>query len=178
MVRIPNIITAGRLLLAVFGFSLMLVDYWQPAFFIMLTSVLLDAVDGSVARRLNQVSDTGVFLDIMADKIVIIGTFLVIGYKFDAAFFYLGLFMLVREYVIDTMRAIAAARRIVISADSVSKFKGVLFMTAMLGAIGNQAFLGSAAFGQAMVLLGVGSMVLAYLTLVRFYLKCKGLQVF
>jgi len=59
-----------------------------------------------------------------------------------------------------------------------SKFKGVLFMTTMLCAIGNHAFLGSASFEQAMILLGAGGMILAYLTLGRFYLKCKDLQVF
>ena len=113
----------------------------------------------------------------MTDKIVIITTFLIIGYKVDVAFFYLGLLMLIREYSIDTMRALAAARQVVISADAFSKFKGVLFMTTMLGAIGNHAVLGSAAFQQAMVLLAVGGMILAYLTLGRFYLKCKALQV-
>ena len=178
MSNTPNAITTGRLLIAVFGFFMMFMDFWAAAFFFILTAELLDAVDGNVARRLNQVSVTGVYFDIMTDKIVIISTFLIIGYKFDVAFFYLGLMMLIREYAVDTMRSIAATRQVVISADIFSKFKGVLFMSTMLGALGNHAYLGSAAFEQAMILLGAGGMILAYLTLGRFYLKCKGLQVF
>jgi phosphatidylglycerophosphate synthase len=114
----------------------------------------------------------------MTDEIVIIGTFLITGYKFDVALFYLGLLMLIREYAVDTMRAIATTRHIVISADVFSKLKGVLFMVTMLCAIGNHTFLENEKFEQAIVLLGNNSMILAYLTLGRFYLKCKALQVF
>ena len=51
-------------------------------------------------------------------------------------------------------------------------------MVTMLCAIGNHTFLENEKFEQAIVLLGNGSMILAYLTLGRFYLKCKALQVF
>lgn len=178
MAKIPNLITFGRLLIANIGFLLMFRDHWKPAFFIILISVLLDAMDGAAARRLNQVSTTGVFLDIMADKVVIISTFLIVGYKLNPLFFYLGLLMLLREYAIDTLRAIAAARQIVLSADALSKLKGVLFMTAMVGAIGNHAFFGSAWLEGAMAAVGAIGMALAYVTLGRFYRKCRDLQVF
>ncbi|MFQ5587233.1 MAG: CDP-alcohol phosphatidyltransferase family protein [Nitrospiria bacterium] len=178
MINIPNLITCGRLLIANIGFILMLTDHWKPAFLLILFSVLLDAMDGEVARRLNQVSQTGIFLDIMADKIVIISTFLIVGYKLNPFFFYLGLLMLLREYVIDTLRAIAAARKTVLSADALSKLKGVILMTAMVGAIGNHAFLGSAWIEGAMAAMGAIGMTLAYVTLGRFYLKCRDLQVF
>ena len=86
MRNIPNIITAGRLAIAVSGFFMMFMDFWVPAFFTMLASVLLDAVDGNIARRLNQVSEAGVFFDIMTDKIVIIGTFLITGVQVRCGF--------------------------------------------------------------------------------------------
>jgi CDP-diacylglycerol--glycerol-3-phosphate 3-phosphatidyltransferase len=134
-------------------------------------------VDGAVARRLNQVSHTGVFLDIMVDKVVIIGTFFVVGYKLYPIFFYLGLLMLLREYAIDTLRSIAASRQVVIPADGFSKLKGVLFMTAMLCAIGNQAFLQNSWFEQTVAVVAMATMLLAYITLARFYRKCRAVQV-
>ncbi len=178
MGRIPNIITCGRLLIANMGFIMMLTDHWKPAFFIILVAVLLDAMDGKVARHLNQVSNAGVFLDIMVDKVVIISTFLIVGYKLNRLFFYLGLFMLLREYAIDTLRAISASRQIVLSADNFSKIKGVLFMTAMVGIIGNQAFVRDPWLEWTMVVVAVIGMIMAYVTLARFYQKCRNLQIF
>lgn len=175
MTNIPNTISLVRLLIAVGGFVLIFMGYWKSSFVALLVSVLLDAVDGSAARRLNQVTHAGIFLDIMVDKVVIICTFLIIGYQLYPVFFYLGLLMLLREYAIDTLRSIAASRQIVIPADGFSKLKGVLFMTAMLCALGNRAFLQNVWFGQAIEVVAILTMVLAYITLLRFYLKYRDL---
>lgn len=175
----PNLITVGRLLLAVASFAIVLFfDAWSVAGIIILIAVLLDILDGRIARHLSQVTKEGIFLDVMADKIVIISTFLIVGLKINIVFFYLGILMLIREYAMDTMRGIAASKHQIISADKYSKIKGVLFMVAMLGMIWNKILLENNDLLQDLfVVIAVFAMILAYITLARFFFKYKNLLI-
>lgn len=160
--------------MAFLSFVLMILDQWFLAAILILIAVLLDIVDGKLARHLEQVTKQGVFLDVMADKIVIISTFLIIGLKINVLFFYLGILMLIREYTIDTMRSIAASKNVVISADKFSKIKGVIFMAAMLGIIWNKVLNKNEIFAQnVFTILAAIGIVMAYITLVRFFIKNK-----
>ena len=87
LLTLANDITIARLILAWVGLALMASDCWSMAFLLLLVAVMLDSVDGAVARKLDQVSRQGIFLDVMADKIVIISTFLMIGFKIQPFFF-------------------------------------------------------------------------------------------
>lgn len=172
---VANKITLGRLVLAEISFIFMLANRFDIGFFLILIAVLLDTVDGRVARYMKEVSKQGIFLDIMADKIIIASTFLIIGLKIDVIFFYLGILMILREYSIDTMRSIVASKGKVITSDKFSKIKGVLFMIAMLGAIFNYVFIGNVLIERIMVAIAIGGMVLAYMTLIRFFILYKKL---
>ena len=166
---IANNITLARLLIAEISFIFIIVNMFHVGFVLLLVAILLDIVDGKVARRMKQVSKPGIFLDIMADKIVIISAFLVVGLKINLIFFYLGLLMLLREYAMDTMRSIAASKGKVISSDKFSKIKGWLFMISVVGMLGCFTFFGSILELQNfMILVGITGMVMAYITLVRF----------
>lgn len=172
--NVPNLITLGRLVLAVVSFIFMIMNEWLIAGIMILISVLMDIIDGKMARSLKQVTNQGVFLDVMADKIVIISTFLIIGLKINIYFFYLGILMLIREYSMDTMRSIAASRNKVISADKFSKVKGALFMIAMLGMIWNYVVFNNNEIWQSGFLaLASLAMLMAYITLIRFFRKYK-----
>ena len=176
IINIPNSITFARLIIAVVGFVFMILNEWMIAGILISVAVLLDVLDGRVARRLSQVTSQGVFLDVMADKIVIISTFLIVGVGINIYFFYLGILMLIREYTIDTMRSIAASKHTVISADKFSKIKGVMFMIAMLGMIWNKVFLENNEKSQlALILLASLAMLIAYITLIRFFNKYKNI---
>ncbi|MBK1717249.1 hypothetical protein CKO27_06255 [Thiocystis violacea] len=72
LLTLANDITITRLILAWVGLALMASDCWSMAFLLLLVAVMLDSVDGAVARKLDQVSRQGIFLDVMADKILII----------------------------------------------------------------------------------------------------------
>lgn len=174
--NVPNLITIARLFIAFTGFLLMIFDQWLLAAVLILVAVLMDVADGRMARRLNQVTKQGVFLDVMADKIVIISTFLIIGVKINIIFFYLGILMLVREYTMDTMRSIAASQNKVISADKFSKIKGIIFMSAMLGMLWFKALnLADNLWQNSFIILASIGMIMAYITLVRFFIKYKDL---
>lgn len=169
---VASYITITRLAIALAGFVFMVLDKWSAAFALIFLATTLDIVDGQVARRFHQVSKQGVYLDIMVDKIVILATFFFIGMSIDVLFFYLGILLLVREYMMDTMRSIAASNHVVIPADRLSKIKGVLLMTSMLMVIGNYAFTYDLVMSSMLQtsgnILAVAGTLVAYVTLVRF----------
>jgi CDP-diacylglycerol--glycerol-3-phosphate 3-phosphatidyltransferase len=79
---ISNIITISRLVAVPFIVYFLIKDQRIVAFFIMLVALLSDAIDGYVARKLNQETELGKFLDPLCDKIslaVILMTLLLMG---------------------------------------------------------------------------------------------------
>lgn len=77
---IPNIITLLRILLIWPFLSYLLSTQYGPAFIIFLVAGLSDGVDGYLARRYNWVSRLGGFIDVLADKLLLISSFLVLGF--------------------------------------------------------------------------------------------------
>ena len=77
---VPNIITILRFLLVpVVVFALLTGEMaWALAGF--LVAGISDAVDGFIARHFNQRSELGAYMDPMADKILLVSVFLVLGY--------------------------------------------------------------------------------------------------
>jgi CDP-diacylglycerol--glycerol-3-phosphate 3-phosphatidyltransferase len=81
-ITISNMITLSRIILLPFIVYFLLNNQRFAAFAIMLISLLSDAVDGYVARKLHQESEAGKFLDPICDKIsltVILITLLMIN---------------------------------------------------------------------------------------------------
>jgi cardiolipin synthase (CMP-forming) len=78
---VPNQITLLRL-----GFIpifLILISYqrYQWALLILVIAGLSDAVDGLLARKLNQHSSLGAYLDPIADKLLLSSSFIILAYK-------------------------------------------------------------------------------------------------
>lgn len=81
-ITISNIITLSRIILLPFIVYFLLNNQRFAAFAIMLISLLSDAIDGYLARKLHQESEAGKFLDPICDKIsltVILITLLIIN---------------------------------------------------------------------------------------------------
>ncbi|MCT8999005.1 CDP-alcohol phosphatidyltransferase family protein [Chelativorans intermedius] len=77
---IPNIITLFRFLLVpavVFALITQEVDW---AFAGFLAAGVSDAVDGFIARQFDQRSELGAYLDPIADKLLLVSVFVVLGY--------------------------------------------------------------------------------------------------
>jgi cardiolipin synthase len=82
LLTISNIITLSRLVMLPFIVYFLVMRQVYIAFSIMLLSLLSDAVDGFLARKLHQESEAGKFLDPLCDKIsliVILITLFLIG---------------------------------------------------------------------------------------------------
>ena len=96
-----------------------------------------DAVDGHLARKWNQVTNLGKFLDPIADKMLVNSmlVFAAIPMSFmeDALTipWFCVVLMIIRDLIVDTMRLIAAKANVVVAANIFGKLKTVFQMVAI-----------------------------------------------
>jgi CDP-diacylglycerol--glycerol-3-phosphate 3-phosphatidyltransferase len=139
--NLPNLITLGRILLAVWIIPLLFVDQFGPrlaAFVIFLAAAFSDLWDGHLARSRGLITDLGKLLDPIADKLLLAATFIpfyLLSHRPgpEARFPWFGgvfpLWVLVvifgRELFITLFRGYAARRGVVIAAGKSGKYKAV-----------------------------------------------------
>jgi len=78
---IPNFITLGRLLAVPLAVWLMLTDRYGAAFWLFLAAGVSDAIDGFLARRLKARSEIGAYLDPLADKCLLVSSYVTLGHQ-------------------------------------------------------------------------------------------------
>jgi cardiolipin synthase (CMP-forming) len=78
---IPNLITASRIILAPVFVIYLLNDRLNSALIVFLICMISDGVDGMVARLFNQKSRLGAYLDPLADKILLVTAFVLLGVR-------------------------------------------------------------------------------------------------
>lgn len=76
---VANMITILRLLLVPAVIYWLLSGDWRLAFAGFVVAGVSDAVDGFIARRFNQHSRLGAYLDPIADKLLLVGVFVMLG---------------------------------------------------------------------------------------------------
>jgi CDP-diacylglycerol---glycerol-3-phosphate 3-phosphatidyltransferase len=147
--NLPNLITLGRIVLAVLIFPLLLVDQFGirfAAFLIFLVAAFSDLWDGHLARSRGLVTDLGKLLDPLADKLLLGSTFIafyVLSHwrQTESAFPWIGgvfplwimLVIFGREIFITLFRSYAARGGVVIPAGPAGKYKTV-FQSIFIGA--------------------------------------------
>ncbi len=77
---IPNLISVIRLALVPFIVWTLLEGQYMQAFIIFVVVGISDGVDGFIARRFDQRTELGAYLDPLADKSLLIAMFVVLGY--------------------------------------------------------------------------------------------------
>ncbi len=78
--HLANIITLGRLLSVPVVVWLIIDGAMMPAFVLFVIAGISDAVDGFLARRFNQHSELGSYLDPLADKALLVGVYVTLGH--------------------------------------------------------------------------------------------------
>jgi CDP-diacylglycerol--glycerol-3-phosphate 3-phosphatidyltransferase len=89
---------------------------------IFLAASLTDILDGHLARRRNQVSNLGKFLDPIADKLLVSAALIVLVEK-SLAPAWAVVVILGREFIVTGLRSVAAADGLVIQAQTSGKIK-------------------------------------------------------
>ena len=91
---------------------------------------LTDKLDGSLARKRNEITDFGKFLDPIADKLLVFSALLLLldqGYVNVWVVF----IILLREFLVSALRMVASAAGEVIAADSLGKAKTAVTMVSL-----------------------------------------------
>ncbi len=129
--NLPNYITLGRIIvvpLLVVVLLTPLAESWfgisgyALAIVIFVIASVSDIVDGQLARRRDQVSTLGKFLDPIADKLLVSAALIVLVEKHLAPSWAVVV-IIGREFIITGLRSIAATEGIVIQAQNIGKLK-------------------------------------------------------
>jgi len=130
-VNLPNYITLGRIIIVPLLVVVLLTpvaEMWFGmsgyvlAIIIFLVAALSDIVDGHLARKRDQVSTLGKFLDPIADKLLISAALIVLVEKHLAPAWAVVV-IIGREFIITGLRSVAASEGIVIQAQGMGKLK-------------------------------------------------------
>jgi cardiolipin synthase (CMP-forming) len=99
MLTLPNFLTLLRIIaIPIFLIFLAEGDH-AAAFMLFLAAGVTDTVDGAVARLTNSRSDLGAVLDPMADKLLLLSSFIVLGYN-GAIASWLVVLVVVRDVIV------------------------------------------------------------------------------
>ncbi|MGH9613817.1 MAG: CDP-alcohol phosphatidyltransferase family protein, partial [Bryobacteraceae bacterium] len=81
--KLPNLITAARLVLAPIVFWLILGHRYHEALALVVLAGITDALDGFAARRFGAVTRSGAYLDPIADKALLCCLYVAFGFSGD-----------------------------------------------------------------------------------------------
>jgi len=136
MHNLANILTIFRLILLAPLVALFYVDaYGAPfaAFAVYAIGAITDFFDGWVARKFNQTSDFGRFLDPISDKIFVVAIMimLVATGQVEGAWIVLLIVILAREFLVSGMREFLGPRNITLHVTKLAKWKTTVQMAAL-----------------------------------------------
>lgn len=174
--NIPNTITTFRIVLIPVFIAVFYLPYsWAPALatFIFWFAAITDWFDGYLARKLNQQSSLGAFIDPLADKLMVISALLLILTKHPENNWLLfsTLIIISREIFISSLREWMSSldKSDVVAVSFFGKAKTVAQMFALLFLIYAQDI-----FGLPTYTFGVGLLVwAAVLTIVSMFVYIK-----
>lgn len=131
--NLPNICTLSRVPMMFVIVAMLYVEWTGAAtvaFFVLVLAGFTDFLDGYLARKLNQVSNFGVLMDAVTDKVLLLGIMIALVDldMIDAPNplpIFMVLLILGREFLITGLRLVAASKGVVVSADKGGKQKTV-----------------------------------------------------
>ncbi len=141
--KIPNLITSSRLALSPLFFIFYFFPQWTGTgrllslVLLWITFILIevsDLIDGKIARKLDQVSDTGKLLDPFADslsRLTYFFCFTVSGLMPPFVF----LLVLYRDLAVSFIRLVIARQGIAMAARLSGKIKAVIYAAAGVGGL-------------------------------------------
>lgn len=102
---VPNQITLLRLGFLPCFLILILYQHYGWALGVLVLAGLTDAADGLLARRLNQKSDFGAYLDPIADKLLLSSSFLILAFEHKISW-WLAMLIFCRDILLLTVAAV------------------------------------------------------------------------
>ncbi|MCL2485565.1 MAG: CDP-diacylglycerol--glycerol-3-phosphate 3-phosphatidyltransferase [Endomicrobia bacterium] len=125
--NLANKLTVARIFMVPFLILFIEISgFWASilALLVFVTASITDLLDGEIARRNNMITPLGIFLDPLADKLLISAAFICFV---DISYLHIPAWMVIaiisREFLITGLRTIAVSKNVIIPADKAGKFK-------------------------------------------------------
>ena len=138
--NLANKLTMLRVLLVPVFIILMIIDsFWANVFalFVFIGASITDYFDGKIARKQNIITTFGIFLDPLADKMLVNLTFLALVVSGLVPLWMFAI-ILIRDFAVDGMRMMAAKKGITISASFAGKLTTTMQMITIILILLNQ----------------------------------------
>ena len=134
--NLPNKLTVLRICMTPFFLMALLIEFphhYLVAFILFAAASITDMIDGNIARSRNLITDFGKFLDPLADKMLTTAAFLgFIKLGLGMGIVWITFIVLIREFLITSLRLISAGKGTVIAANIWGKAKTVSQMFAII----------------------------------------------
>lgn len=126
----PIILTFSRILLVPI---FILIVYQHPVVgaIVFFIASITDFLDGYLARHFGEVTKLGIILDPIADKFLVVSALIVLV-DMERLPAWIVITIIVREFLVTGLRAIALSKNIIISAEAGGKIKTTFQMIAIL----------------------------------------------
>ncbi|MGD0411396.1 MAG: CDP-diacylglycerol--glycerol-3-phosphate 3-phosphatidyltransferase [Verrucomicrobiota bacterium] len=132
--NVPNQLTVSRFALTLAFLVAVFVDFrWHKTVSLLLFSAasLTDYFDGRIARRDKLITNFGILMDPLADKILVCSAFIAfVGLGWMAA--WMAVIVVARELAITGLRLLAASKNLVLAAERFGKHKTISQIVAIL----------------------------------------------
>jgi CDP-diacylglycerol--glycerol-3-phosphate 3-phosphatidyltransferase len=163
--NLPTLLTLSRIvLIPVFIFTV----YLHPVFGAIIFAIasLTDFLDGYFARRSGDITKFGIILDPIADKFLVISALIVLV-DMERLAAWIAITIVVREFLVTGLRAVALSKDIVIAAEIGGKIKTTLQVIAIICLILKNSLLGIDLYDIGIVLIWA-SLVLSIISGVQY----------
>jgi CDP-diacylglycerol--glycerol-3-phosphate 3-phosphatidyltransferase len=155
--NVPNKLTVSRFALTVLFLAVLFSEMpYHETFALLLFSAasLTDYFDGMIARRDKLITNFGILMDPLADKILVCSAFIAfVGRGWLPA--WMAVIVVARELAITGLRLLAASKNLVLAAEGFGKHKTISQIVAILAILVFHSYAQWGSFGQ--VLLGFPS---------------------
>ena len=142
--NLPNKLTVLRIIMTPFFLAALLIEFphhFLVALILFAAASITDYIDGNIARSQNLITDFGKFLDPLADKMLTTAAFLgFIKLGIGVGIVWITFIVLIREFLITSLRLVSAGKGNVIAANIWGKAKTVSQMFAIILSILGQFF--------------------------------------
>ena len=126
--NLPNKLTMLRIVLIPVFLVFVLIEsiplHYLWAFVVFAAACITDTLDGNIARKRNLVTDFGKLMDPLADKLLVMSA-LVSFIPVAGVPVWVVVLILGREFMVTSLRLIAAGKGVVIAADKWGKIKTI-----------------------------------------------------
>lgn len=153
-VNVPNKLTLSRFALTVLFLAVLFseVTYFESIALVLFSAAsLTDYFDGKIARRDNLITNFGILMDPLADKILVCSAFIAfVGRNWMPA--WMAVIVVARELAITGLRLLAASKNLVLAAERFGKHKTISQIVAILALLVGHGYrqwgaVGPAVFG-------------------------------